>query len=55
MQRSFETMFRRPDETEFVIEEINGKLIAKRKPTAHIDIILEEYLNLRQVNDDIHE
>jgi hypothetical protein len=47
MQRSFETMFRRADETEFVIEEVSGKALAKRKPTAHIDIILEEYLNLR--------
>lgn len=53
MQRTFETIFRKPDETEFMREEVSGKIMAKRKPTAHIDIIIEEYLNLRQINDEI--
>ena len=50
MQRTYETLFRNPDETEFMREDKT-----KRKPTAHIDIIIEEYLNLRQINDEIKQ
>jgi hypothetical protein len=55
MQRTYETLFRKPEETEFMREQVSGKMMAKRKPSAHIDIIIEEYLNLRQINDEIRE
>ena len=51
IQRNVENM--RP-ENEFQFDVINGHTVKKRKPTTHFDIIIEEYLNLRKLNRELH-
>lgn len=41
------------EETDYQITVINGVEIKKRKPAAHCDLIIEEYFNLRKLNNDL--
>ena len=50
MQRNIEKM---GEETDYQITVINGLEIKKRKPAAHCDLIIEEYFNLRKLNNDL--
>lgn len=51
LQRSFELQ----KENDFYIEKgLYNQNLKRRKPTTHFDLIIEEYLNLRYINLQIH-